>query len=512
MPEEIDFDQSDRSEARARYILGRATQSVGEGRDRRTFLNERWMNDLYLEALDVDYDGYGNPDFGFRSGGQRIVIRGAMDLNAPEVREEVYRRILHYYKIHEMLDENGQTVANFRDADIAAEDFSRKRPFRNVKKDVEALEILGGRKFPEMRSGVFGPVAVCLNFEPPRATGSSTEVRREDRDEKVMGIDFSYHDTVMRGDRLQEALLGEIVHLLYDGRSPYQNRRFTVGQWVPGIIDSEEVPEYMSFDEICYAMIGSAKCLQELWRKGIIHRDIKPDNIMMSRGDDGVTAVLGDMGMAKHAKHEDSKSITATGTILGTISYMSPEQLRGDKLEFASDMFSLGLTFYKFFSGFAEPAKVESSGEARSMLIKRHDNLKEGQFLYPLAAIDNGLGTQRQKEYMDEILSGMLQFLEMDRYHSLPPLVRDIRSVVSNGWFDRPRDIRSHAKKMGKSTYSYCGKTFKYDEPESSFLRKAGYVGAGLAALGGAGTALYFTVEPVRDFIDGLVAQAQSLF
>jgi eukaryotic-like serine/threonine-protein kinase len=79
--------------------------------------------------------------------------------------------------------------------------------------------------------------------------------------------------------------------------------------------------------------------------RGIIHRDIKPANIMIAKNG-GVK--LMDFGIARDQAFGD---LTETGTGLGTPSYMSPEQILGDKLDFRSDMFSLGIVLYQMVCG-----------------------------------------------------------------------------------------------------------------------------------------------------------------
>jgi serine/threonine protein kinase len=95
------------------------------------------------------------------------------------------------------------------------------------------------------------------------------------------------------------------------------------------------------------ASIGAevAQALAEAHEKGIVHRDVKPGNIMISRN--GNAKVM-DFGIAKAAT---AGNLTQVGSILGTVAYLSPEQARGEKVDGRSDIYSLGALLYQMLTG-----------------------------------------------------------------------------------------------------------------------------------------------------------------
>lgn len=92
-------------------------------------------------------------------------------------------------------------------------------------------------------------------------------------------------------------------------------------------------------------MNGILEALHYIHSVGIIHRDIKPSNIILSNEN---TVKLTDFGIAKDLQQT---SLTTTGTIIGTIEYMSPEQLQGQRVDAQSDIYSVGMTLYEMLAG-----------------------------------------------------------------------------------------------------------------------------------------------------------------
>ncbi|MBV8881582.1 MAG: serine/threonine protein kinase [Planctomycetaceae bacterium] len=146
-------------------------------------------------------------------------------------------------------------------------------------------------------------------------------------------------------------------------------------------------------------------------RAGIIHRDIKPGNIIVSP--DGKPH-LTDFGLARHA--ENKKGLTVEGTFLGTPEYASPEQVEGKKLDHRTDLYSLGVTYYQLLSG-TLPFLGESPME---IAIKR---TKEEP-----RPLENALTGADPRACA--IVKKLLNIESGQRYQSATDLIRDLDAIL----------------------------------------------------------------------------------
>jgi eukaryotic-like serine/threonine-protein kinase len=107
----------------------------------------------------------------------------------------------------------------------------------------------------------------------------------------------------------------------------------------------------LPLDRALQCAIEVAGALDHAHRNGIVHRDVKPANIMLTRSG----AKLMDFGIAKRrlaaGSHAHSTSLTGQGTIVGTVRYMSPEQVEGRDTDHRSDLFSFGAVVYEMVTG-----------------------------------------------------------------------------------------------------------------------------------------------------------------
>lgn len=144
--------------------------------------------------------------------------------------------------------------------------------------------------------------------------------------------------------------------------TPYLIMELLTGHTLAGVLAGGERP---SLEQAVAWTIEVCDALAAAHRAGVVHRDIKPDNVMVTS--DGMVKVL-DFGIARFAETEATRGgLTATGTFLGTAEYMSPEQAQGRALDARSDLYSVGCLLYALITG-----RPPFRGDTLAALVFQH--------------------------------------------------------------------------------------------------------------------------------------------
>ena len=164
--------------------------------------------------------------------------------------------------------------------------------------------------------------------------------------------------------------------------------------------------------------------LAEAHAHGVVHRDIKPQNIVITPR--GQLKIL-DFGLAKQMESTDADAAAATvsllstpGHVIGTVPYMSPEQVKGEPLDASSDIFSLGVIVFEMLAG-QHPFKDQSSAVTMSRIL-----------LY--SPIPTEPFHSRVPPQVQAVVSKMLCKDKAGRYHSAQDLLPDIRPLSGTSW------------------------------------------------------------------------------
>jgi tRNA A-37 threonylcarbamoyl transferase component Bud32 len=164
--------------------------------------------------------------------------------------------------------------------------------------------------------------------------------------------------------------------------------------------------------------VGSA--LDHAHSVGIIHRDVKPENVMVRR--DGAVKLM-DFGVAQVV---DLERMTVTGQILGSPAYMAPEVLDGKALDFRSDVFSLGVMLYQMTTGV-----LPFAGKNPHEVLKR---IAEGRCADPRTVC------ARVSDQLARVITRSMARNPDDRYPRLSPMLDDLRAFVADAGMGNVRD------------------------------------------------------------------------
>jgi tRNA A-37 threonylcarbamoyl transferase component Bud32 len=182
-------------------------------------------------------------------------------------------------------------------------------------------------------------------------------------------------------------------------------------------------------EDILKIMRQTGEALAHAHANNVIHRDVKPGNIMIVTGEDGsVSAKVVDFGIAKvkPADSEAATRLTQTGQVFGSPAYMSPEQCQGKDLDLRSDIYSLGCVFYELLSG-APPFASEG------FVCLAFQHIHDAPPPLNLKADLRASFSKQSVSALEKIVEKCLQKQPSERYQNLCQFLKDLYACSVDG-------------------------------------------------------------------------------
>jgi serine/threonine-protein kinase len=202
-----------------------------------------------------------------------------------------------------------------------------------------------------------------------------------------------------------------------DAESSFIVTEFIDGQTLKQFLAHRKLP-VPELAALIVLEVGSA--LAHAHSVGIIHRDVKPENVMVRK--DGAIKLM-DFGVAQVV---DLERMTVTGQILGSPAYMAPEVLDGKTLDFRSDIFSVGVMLYQMATG-----ALPFSGKNPHEVLKR---IAEGRFADPRTV------SPQVSDHLAKVIARSLARDPNDRYPRLSIMLDDLRVYVADAGLENVRE------------------------------------------------------------------------
>ena len=219
-------------------------------------------------------------------------------------------------------------------------------------------------------------------------------------------------------------------------RVPYLVMEYVKGQTLRDIIKANGPLSQRDAEQV---MLGVLNALEYSHRMGIIHRDIKPGNIMIS--DQGVVKVM-DFGIAR-ALDDSAATMTQSQGVVGTAQYLSPEQARGETVDMRSDLYSAGCVLYEMLTG-----RPPFTGDSAVAIAYQHVS----EAATPPSAVIPGL-----PKMWDNICAKAMAKDRQNRYATATEFKNDILTFMNGGvpiaaTFNQLTDLANPATRTGGET------------------------------------------------------------
>ena len=202
-----------------------------------------------------------------------------------------------------------------------------------------------------------------------------------------------------------------------EAASSYIVTEFIEGQTLKQFLANRKVPVP---ELAALIIIELGEALMHAHSLGIIHRDVKPENVMVRI--DGMLKLM-DFGVAQVV---DLERMTVTGQILGSPAYMAPEVLDGRTLDFRSDVFSVGVMLYQLSTGI-----LPFSGKNPHEVLRR---VSEGKFADPRTV------NRLISDQLARVIARSLARKPEDRYPTIAAMVEELRSYAGDAGLAKPRE------------------------------------------------------------------------
>ena len=292
---------------------------------------------------------------------------------------------------------------------------------------------------------------------------------------KILKKEYAENEEFLRRFRNESKAIAVLSHpnivKIYDvGFS--EKIQYIVMEYIDGITLKEYIEEekVLTWKDTVHFVIQILRALQHAHDKGIVHRDIKPQNIMMFT--DGTIKVM-DFGIAKFAREEGK---TATDQAIGSVHYISPEQASGNVTDAKSDIYSVGAMMYEMLAG-RKP--FDSDNPVAIAVMHMHDIPERPRAINP--DIPDGL---------EEIVLRAMEKKPDDRYPSTADMIADIEKFKANpsisfGYYQEEDDTSA------EDTINFGAPVNNETYPEVADSNDSAFAPAGAAVAAGVGAAAY---------------------